>query len=281
MEEGAPPGVAPPWQALSRHAQAARVPLFSVTDPQPFYKQVILVTKDAERAGRKVRERPECWGKHITPGRAFLGRRVWPRRASRGPTGRFGSAECFAGPGRREGGARAPSVRPGSGLRREALSRVAQDSGGGGDVLGAVHGIRFKGKRLPVLPCCTGEPETHVLVYFQFSFFSERLCVASHVSCAQRCPSSAVDTTGRSPPEAEHPSFSVDPLHRPPVRHPTGSPRVATTLFSVSTLFGLLLIYGLCSLSSWQILSQGASPKGMLYGSERWLLCNEHAFRVF
>lgn len=106
---------APPWQALSRHAQAARVPLFSVTDPQPFYKQVILVTKDAARAGRKVRERPERRGKHITPGRAFLGRRVWPRRASRGPTGRFGSAVCFAGPegGRgprtvREAGVRAP-----------------------------------------------------------------------------------------------------------------------------------------------------------------------------
>lgn len=199
MEEGAPRGAAPPWQALSRHAQAARVPLFSVTDPQPFYKQVILVTKDAARAGRKVRERPERRGKHITPGRAFLGRRVWPRRASRGPTGRFGSAVCFAGPGRREGGARAPSVRRGSGLRSEAPSRVAGDSGGGGDVLGAVHGIR-------------------------------------HVSCAQCCPSSAVDTTRRSRPQAEHicPSALI-PSTGLPVRHPSGSPGVATTLFSVST----------------------------------------------
>lgn len=233
MEEGAPPGVAPPWQALSRHAQAARVPLFSVTDPQPFYKQVILVTKDAARAGRKVRERPERRGKHITPGRAFLGRRVWPRRASRGPTGRFGSAVCFAGPegGRgprtvREAGVRAPIGGP---------SRVAGDSGGGGDVLGAVHGIRFKGKRLPVLPCCTGEQDTRTCL-FPIYFFSKRLSVASHVSCAQCCPSSAVDTTRRSRPEAEHicPSALI-PSTGLPVRHPSGSPGVATTLFSVST----------------------------------------------
>ena len=226
---------APPWQALSRHAQAARVPLFSVTDPQPFYKQVILVTKDAARAGRKVRERPERRGKHITPGRAFLGRRVWPRRASRGPTGRFGSAVCFAGPGRREGGARAPSVRRGSGLRSEAPSRVPRDSGGGGDVLGAVHGIRFKGKRLPVLPCCTGEQDTRTCL-FPIYFFSKRLSVASHVSCAQWCPSSAVDTTRRSRPQAEHicPSALI-PSTGLPVRHPSGSPGVATTLFSVST----------------------------------------------
>lgn len=161
MEEGAPPGVAPPWQALSRHAQAARVPLFSVTDPQPFYKQVILVTKDAARAGRKVRERPERRGKHITPGRAFLGRRVWPQRASRGPTGRFGSAVCFAGPGRREGGARAPSARRGSGLRSEA--RVVLPETPGEEATFSVRFMEFDmfPVRSAVLPVLLTLPDAH------------------------------------------------------------------------------------------------------------------------
>lgn len=156
---------APPWQALSRHAQAARVPLFSVTDPQPFYKQVILVTKDAARAGRKVRERPERRGKHITPGRAFLGRRVWPRRASRGPTGRFGSAVCFAGPGRREGGARAPSARRGSG------PRVVFPETPGEEATFSVRFMEFDLRESDSL-CCLAAPvnKTHVLVYFQFIF---------------------------------------------------------------------------------------------------------------
>lgn len=148
---------------------------------------------------------------------------------------RGGSAAPCVSRARREGGARAPSVRRGSGLRSEAPSRVARDSGGGGDVLGAVHGIRFKGKRLPVLPCCTGEQDTRTCL-FPIYFFSKRLSVASHVSCAQWCPSSAVDTTRRSRPQAEHicPSALI-PSTGLPVRHPSGSPGVATTLFSIST----------------------------------------------
>lgn len=120
-EAGAAPGPAGPGSPFPGTPRPRACPLFSVTDPQPFYKQVILVTKDAARAGRKVRERPQRRGKHITPGRPFLGRPVWPRRASRGPTGRFGSAVRLAGPG---GGGPAHRPRPRGGREEEATRSV-------------------------------------------------------------------------------------------------------------------------------------------------------------
>ncbi|CAI9179930.1 unnamed protein product [Rangifer tarandus platyrhynchus] len=123
-------------------------PLFSVADPQPFYKQVILVTKDAARAGRKVGERPQRRGKHIAPGRPFLGSRVWPRGRHVGRRG-GPAAPCVSLA--RQGGRVPRTVREagsGSDGRPRVVLRLRvspQDSGGGGgDTLGGVHGIRFK-----------------------------------------------------------------------------------------------------------------------------------------
>ena len=163
------PGLAPPWQALSRHAQAARVPLFSVTDPQPFYKQVILVTKDAARAGRKVRERRRAGGN--TSRLAVLS---WGDRSGLGGrhVGRRGGSEAPCVSLARDGGREGPrTVRgaagPGSPGRPQSCCACGSRPKTPREEEGrsrAVHGIRFKGKRLTVLPCCTGEPETHVLI---------------------------------------------------------------------------------------------------------------------